>query len=176
MKIQKLGKEGWYAAVKFHKALPEHVSFTSPEVIAKYVSPDRKLVTFEPKPWKLLDKDLSKKATLVFKVTIDGISMNSHFDKDNMEVYYVPFEYQQTWTKGPDLSCKLALTSIDNVCTPMTVSSFDKTSSTGLVQIPLDAPYQGKWKLSLKFKDIATAGELTSTPGIFVNDELKYGD
>ena len=174
MKIQRLGKEGWIAAVTFPSPLPEHVSFTSPEVTARFISPDRKLVTFEPKPWKLLDRDLSKKMTAIFKVTIDGISINSHIDINNMQVYYVPFEHLAAWTKGYDLSCKLSLTS-NELCTPMTVSSFDKTSSTGLIQLPLDAPYQGKWKVSFKFKDITAAGALSSNPGIFVNDQIKYG-
>ena len=176
MKIQKQGKNGWLAAVKFAKPLPEQVSFTSPEVVAKYMSPDRRLVTFEPKPWKLADKDLSKKASTVFKVTIDGISVNSHIDKSKMEVYYVPSENLSGWTKGADLSCKLALsnTDSDGICTKMAVSSFDKSSSSGLLQLPLEAPYQGKWKLNLKFKGITAAGLLTTIPGILLNNEIKY--
>ena len=53
MRTSRLGGNGWYAAVKFPNPLPEDVSFTSPEVKKKYISPDRTLVTFEPKPWKI---------------------------------------------------------------------------------------------------------------------------
>ena len=71
MRTSRLGANGWYAAVKFAKPLPEDVSFTSPEVVKRYMSPDRTMVTFEPKPWKIQTINGANKYTQAFKVNRD---------------------------------------------------------------------------------------------------------
>ena len=123
---------------------------------------------------------------------IDGISMNSHIDPNNMEVFFVPFEnISSDWQKGPDLSCKMTIdddSTDDNGdsgdgngnedgCVTASVSQFDKcdTCSAGLVQLQLDSPFQGKWKSEIKFNGIGAAGMVTpQVSGVFINNEFSY--
>jgi len=142
------------------------------------------MVTFEPKPWKLETVNMAKKFTTTFKVTVDGISINSHFDRDNMEVHFVPFNnLGPGWTKGADLRCLFDddnhedNDATDVNCVTASVTSFDKceTCSAGLVQLKLFHPYQGKWQASIKFDEIGAAGKVTvSDSGVFTESELIY--